>query len=111
MKLSKIISTKSELLSHLDPDRIYVENVRSFYNLPTRVAKFLCEMAVKQNFFEKWYGVMCPTCDRIVQSFKKKSEIPHEMKCSHCELLEKDTYIFTPSDINIKPFYKLRKRK
>jgi hypothetical protein len=99
------------VLSQIDPERIYVENIRSFYNLPVRVARFLCEMAVKQHFFEKRYGVMCPTCKRIVSTYETESEIPVKVLCNQCEMLERESSLFEPSKNDIIAFYKLIKKK
>jgi hypothetical protein len=113
MILSRIINNKAELLSHIDPERIYVENVRSFFNIQHQVARFFCEMAVKQKFFEKKYGIVCPNddCHRIITSINKISELPTEIKCEHCELMERDNYIFKPLEADLILYYKLSKKK
>lgn len=109
MKFSNIIKHRVDLLSQLNPDRFYVENVRHLFSLPHPVAKFFCEMAVKQKYFTKKYGVICKNeeCKRLIASFDLRSQIPKEIKCEQCELLERDHYVFTPINADIIEFYKL----
>ena len=113
MRFSNIINNKANVIAQINPDRIYVENIRSFYNLPYRFARFLCEMAVKQRFFEKKYGLLCPNneCKRLIISFDKKSQIPNKIKCDQCELLEREKYIFEVTDKDILEFYKLTNKE
>lgn len=106
-KIGKFIDKKMNVLEATDPNRIYVENIRSFYNLPTFVAKFFCEMAVKENLFLKKTGVYCPECERMVMSVEKLSQIPKKIKCDNCELLEKNNCEFTPKEKNLLVFYQL----
>jgi len=111
MTLSDIINNKANILSRLDPDRIYVENIRGFYNLPFKVARFLCDMAVKQHYFSKHIGIVCPNtdCQRLVTTVKNYSEINSTFECEHCRELERDTFEFIPSMKDTVEFYKLNK--
>lgn len=111
MKLLNIIDNKRDILSHLDTDRIYVENVRSFFNIPTPLAKFYCEMAVKQKFFSKRIGIICPNeeCNRIVLSVDNYKKIPKIVECEHCMELERDKYEFSPQKKDLIEFYQLIK--
>jgi hypothetical protein len=47
-------------LSELDPDKIYVENVRSILRVSHGVARAICELAVKHGAFRKYTAVQCP---------------------------------------------------
>lgn len=104
---TQFLNKKADLLESLDPDRIYVENVRSFLNLPTKAAKLLCEMAVKQRLFKKKHGVYCPTCDRLVKSFDNLDEVDSTFECDVCRELEEPQYQFNKSEMKILTFYKL----
>ena len=103
------LDRKAELLSLTDPDRIYVENIRALFNLPTKVAKFLCELAVRSGQFEKVHGIKCPSCGRTIKVSSDKSTLPSHITCAVCEALEKDTYDFEVSESMILTFYKLRR--
>jgi len=41
------------LSSDLDLDRIYVENIRSFYDMSSVAARDICDLAVEFGLFEK----------------------------------------------------------
>lgn len=100
---------KAELIEKTDPDRIYVENVRSFFNLPYSTAKRLCDMAVRQNFFRKKIGVFCKNddCKRIISVFDKMEDIPNEIECFVCQANEKEQFVFDKNELEIVEFYQL----
>ncbi|MDC8104711.1 hypothetical protein MTQ00_09180 [Chryseobacterium sp. B21-037] len=105
--IGKFVDKKIELIESTDPDRIYVENIRSFFNLTTPIAKILCEMAVKDKLFKKKVGIECPSCGRIINTYNSTSEIPQKIKCDTCELLEKEDYLFPEVSVNKITFYQL----
>lgn len=109
--LGKFIDNKLNLIAAIDPDRIYVENIRSFYSLPTSVAKMFCEMAYKENLFKKNIAVECPneSCERVIEVYNTKQEIPDLLECEHCLLLEKDKYKFKKNEMNFVEFYQLNR--
>jgi hypothetical protein len=92
----------------LNPDKIYVENIRQFFNLSTRVAKFFCEAAVSHGAFIKRYEVICPNEGRSLLEFNKRQDIPEIIECKNCELLEKQ-FKFNRLDCKINEFYLLAK--
>jgi hypothetical protein len=105
----KFIQKRKKLLENTDPNRIYVENVRSFFNLPYKAAKFFCEMAVKENYFRKKIGLECPNhnCKRIIKSINIDQEIEDHIRCSTCELNEEEKFVFNKEEINKIIFYQL----
>ena len=105
--IGRFVDKKVELIESTDPDRIYVENIRSFFNLTTPIAKVLCEMAVRDKLFKKKVGFECPNCGRIINSYNSNSEIPKKIKCDTCELLEKEDYLFNEINVNKITFYQL----
>ena len=105
--VGRLVAKKEELIDQLDPDRIYVENVRSFFGLPYSVARMLCEMAVRERLFLRRYGVMCPQCDRIILSVKSESEIPAVLTCDVCKQNERDRYEFKREECKTILYYKL----
>jgi hypothetical protein len=113
MKLLDLIDKKANILTRIDPNRIYVENIRSFYNIPTKLAKFFCEMAVKQKYFIKKIAIICPNedCNRVVVTINNYSEIPKLVKCDQCELLERYPYEFSPTMKDLMEFYQLTDKK
>jgi len=110
--IGRFVDKRLNLIASTDPERIYVENIRSFYNLTTPLAKTFCNMAVKEHLFNKHFGVECPneSCQRIITSYTSKDELPEIIECEHCLLLEKDKYQFGKSEYNVIEFYKLNKK-
>lgn len=105
----KYFSKKAEIIKNTNPDRIYVENIRSFFNISTKLAKYFCEVAVRQNLFKKKYGVICKNsdCNRILFVYDDIKSIPDELECFICESEEKEIYQFKKDDLKIVEFYQL----
>jgi len=104
-RLERYVTKKAELLEHVDPDRIYVENVRSFLGVSEPIARFLCEQAARDGQFNKKVGVVCVTCDRIVVSIDADDTYPEDLTCEICEDLERES-----EDFRTINFYQLEQR-
>lgn len=98
---------KAAIIEQTDPDRIYVENVRSFFNISTRLAKLLCQLAVRQGIFKKKFGVECKnkSCLRIINIYKSKEEIPKHIECLTCQLEGDLDFKFETTDLEIIEYY------
>ena len=92
MSLTKFLSTISKLfpppslsgkeaeLSRLDPNKIYVENVRSVLEVTTKEAERICETAARKGIFDRRVEVLCP--DGVVAaSAESESALPTEVPC------------------------------
>jgi hypothetical protein len=103
--IGRFLEKRINVLEHTNPDRIYIENVRSFYNMPFWAAKFFCELAVKEGIFRRRIGIVCPNDGRIIQTIDNLSEIPETITCINCQQLEIDKYEFSKSDVKTIIFY------
>ena len=95
-----------KIMSDTDPSRIYVENVRSFLSVTTSLAKLLCEMAVRENYFEKEIGYICPNCSRIICS-STSIATNDKASCLVCQNNEESSFEFNVSDLKKIEYYKL----
>ena len=67
-------------LERLNPDKIYVENVRALLGVSHRRAMQICEVAVRQRIFSRGVEVLCP--DNVVAaSAPSESELPPIVHC------------------------------
>lgn len=105
MFLQKYLQT----IEQVNPDRIYIENVRSFFNVPRIVAKLLCEMAVVDKTFSKKIGYLCPVHNHIIESFREKEPVPENIVCDICEGEERATVEYKTNELNTIEFYQLLK--
>jgi hypothetical protein len=107
MLLQKYLQT----ISNINPNKIYVENVRSYFKVPTVVAKLMCEMAVVDNLFIKKVGIICKNseCNRLIASYNSYAEIPETITCEICENEEKEIFTFKTKDLEKVDFYQLKK--
>lgn len=106
----KFLENKAKIIEKTDPDRIYIENVRSFFNISSRFAKFLCETAVREGFFEKKIAIECinEDCKRIIKVLDN-DDLPQTITCEICEIENKEKYTFEKNEYKIVEFYKLVK--
>jgi len=107
--VGNFVEKRLDLIKNTDPERIYVENIRSFYNLTTPIAKTFCEMAVRENLFKKRIGIECPNCDKLISHYSNGKEIPEKISCDNCQLLEREKYEYDKDEINELIFYQLNK--
>lgn len=69
-----------EDLAKLDPDKIYVENVRAALRVSTERAQLFCETAVRQGVFERFIEVLCP--DGVAaKSAPTEADLPATVHC------------------------------
>jgi hypothetical protein len=108
--VGRIVNGRASVLKDIDPDRIYVEKIRAFFGLSFPVAKFFCEMAVKQGFFTKHIGVECPNEGRLIKTFASGAELPEVIECLNCEVAGNERYVFETQDCAKVEFYKLVRR-
>lgn len=107
--VGRFVDKRVAIVGLTDPDRIYVENIRSFYGLTTPIAKIICDMAVKENLFKKRIGLECPICGRLIEHYQNQNEIPNSVNCETCELLENEKHDFLKSELKETVFYQLNK--
>jgi hypothetical protein len=105
--IGKIIDRRIKVLETLNPDRIYVENVRQFYNIPFRAAQIWCDLAAKQRIFKKKIGIECVNCRRIIATINNFSELPETIHCDICEEHENVECDFKPTKENTIIYYQL----
>lgn len=114
--LSKLIDTppvrwfverQRKAVEAIDPSRIYVENVRAFFGLPTPAARLLCETAVREGAFERHVGVLCPYDRHMLRSFKSEKDLPDTLECLPCEAEGRDEWVHPTEPLQRLTFYSL----
>jgi hypothetical protein len=75
---------QAELLSCLNPDKFYIENVRSVLGVSHAAAVQICEAAVRQGLFERRVEVVCPD-GAVVASADTEANLPETVRCWHEE--------------------------
>ncbi len=107
--IGKTVLNKQKIIERTDPDRIYIENIRSFFNLPFSTAKFFCELAVKEKIFNRKIGYICSNndCERIILSVSDGQAVPDDIICEQCKLKEEDDFVFQVNTLDKLVFYQL----
>jgi hypothetical protein len=98
-------------IKNIRPGNIYVENIRSVFDISRIEARSLCEMAVASKIFERRIGLICPSesCHgRIIADFADEKDIPEEINCDVCELEGNDKFIYQTKNLARIEFYRLR---
>jgi hypothetical protein len=71
---------ESKLLLALNPQKFYVENVRSLLGVSYKSALQICETAVRQGVFERAVEVRCPD-GSVAATAEMEAELPKEVRC------------------------------
>ena len=91
---------QAKLLAQLNPDKFYVENVRSIMGISRHAAIQICETAVRQEIFEQRIEVLCPD-GSVAASADTESHLPETVECH----FESDGFI----EIEVLPTSKLKR--
>jgi hypothetical protein len=94
-------------INHLDPDRIYVENIRAILGSNTFLATLVCEIAVQAGFFKKHYSIECKNrdCGRVIFSCEDVKNIPSKINCVICEDDDREFFEWDSSILRKIPYY------
>ena len=98
------LSGIEEKLSKLDPDKIYVENVRSILNVSYNTALQLCEQAVGQGYFKRGIEIKCPD-ETVAKVVYPGDKIPDTVKCLENEEGFYKEVDLPTKDLDTRPFY------
>lgn len=83
------LTGREEAIATLDPEKFYVENVRSVLGVSHDSALRICETAVRQGVFLRRVEVLCPD-GTVAASAGSEAELPEIVSCwteedGHCE--------------------------
>ncbi len=95
-----------EAIASLNPDKIYIENVRSALGISHRAAVRICETAVRQGFFRRQVEVLCPD-GAVAASADTEDALPKTVRCwSEDDGRLEEMELPTTSLVKV-PFYRL----
>lgn len=75
-----ISDEKAAALERLNPQKIYVENVRSVFGVSHSIAANLCESAVRRGLFQSGIEVVCPD-GSVAATAKSEQDLPQMVRC------------------------------
>ncbi len=107
--IGSAIDYRKNLIERTDPNRIYVENIRSFFHIPNRLAKWLCDEAARQGVFEKRHGFLCPTCHAMIADTADVVDPSKKLICQSCVILNNDRFEYSPNECQRMEFYRVVK--
>lgn len=102
------LGRRADAISKLDPDKMYVENVRSALGVSTSLARLVCETAVRQGAFERHVEAVGPD-GSVAASARREGDLPGRVR-----LLTEHEGRFEEADLETASlpkttFYRLRK--
>jgi hypothetical protein len=113
------VAKRRKLIEQTNPNRIYAENIRSFFGIPKSVAIYLCDIAVREGLFEKRIGYLCPNDDchsmlwdvaagqKVPKDVVAGQEVPKILGCDNCEALGREDYEFGRNECRQIEFYRV----
>lgn len=99
-------ATNLQALASVDPDRIYVENIRVAFSVSHRSAVRLCETAVRQGLFVRLVEVECPD-GSIAASATREVDLPATVRCPVASGAFLDEVEIPTTDLKKNTFYRL----
>jgi len=100
---------KAKVVAETDTYRIHVENVRSFFGFPTKIARLICELAVRQGTLTRKFAYYCPNKDnhRIVVASDAPLGEGAKITCELCELSGENRSEFNAAECKREIVYAL----
>lgn len=96
-----------EVLAEMDPERIYVENVRAFLGVRYSFAKWLCERACRDGLMEKWIALEHPVHGHVLFAAPADDfDPPEEVRCETSELTGEGQSVFAPEELKKVEYYR-----
>lgn len=108
--IQRFLDRKRAEVERISPDRIYVENVRAFFGLPTKLARLLLDTAVFDGALERRVGVRCPADGHIIRSFRDGEILPESLPCTVCREFGRVDHAHRVGDCEVEVFYRRRGR-
>lgn len=71
---------KEAAIAKLNPEKIYLENVRAALGVSAMTAKLICETAVRRGVLRKRIELVCPD-GSVAASAEREDELPETVKC------------------------------
>jgi hypothetical protein len=108
--INPLSGIREDVLARLNPNKIYVENVRSLLGISHNQALRICETAVRQGYFERRVEVLCPD-GRAAASAEVEANLPSIVTCwqeedGHYQEVELPT-----SDLQKLTYYRLNEQE
>jgi hypothetical protein len=96
----------AEVIAGLNPDKIYLENVRSALGVSSVKAQRICESAVRRGVFRRGVEVACPD-GSAGASAQNESELPKTIRCRQEERGDFDEIEIATDTLPKTVFYRL----
>lgn len=106
-RIGRAVERRVELVRNTDPRNIHIENIRSFFGIPFGLAKFFCEVAVREGVFSKRIGYLCPRDKNVILTLESGDPLPESCTCFICEVQGEDESEFDPADLETIEIYSL----
>lgn len=97
---------REEAIARLDPNKIYLENVRSALGVSSGSAMRICETAVRQGVFRKYTEVVCPD-GAVAASAEFGTQLPETVRCWKEEDGNFEEVEFPTGTLSKTTFYRL----
>ena len=103
------VEKQADIIGQMKDGKLYLENVRAFFNMSTDNARFLCEQLVKEGTFQRHWAFLCKnsSCRRVIYETTDLINTPAKISCENCQDLEEEEYEFTTEFLDKIPFYTL----
>jgi hypothetical protein len=95
-------------VAKLDPNKIYVENIRAAMRTSTKRAQLYCDTAVRQGIFERFVEAIAPD-DTVVASAPTQEQLPPTLHRWIEQNGEMEEVILQTVELPKRTFYRLHR--
>lgn len=95
-----------DALSRLNPDKMYIENVRRIFGVSERAAQRYCDVAVRQGVFSRFIEVRCPN-GSVAAIAESEDKLPKAVRCWEEEEGDFTEMVITTHELPKTVFYRL----
>ena len=100
------LSGREAELARLNPEKIYLENVRSVLGVSSPMAQRICETAVRRGLFQRMVEVVCPD-GSIAASAESEASLPPNVTCWKEEQGDLEPVEMATASLSKSVFYRL----
>ena len=107
---SNPLAGKEEALARLNPEKIYIENVRSVLGVSEGEARRICDTAVRQGLFTRGIEILCPN-GSVAATEESEALLPSVVSCWQEEEGNREEKSFRTEELRKLVFYRLNEQR
>jgi hypothetical protein len=87
----EMLQRSDQVFETVDPDRFYLENIRSFFDISSRTAQTICDIGIEKGLLTRQVNYLCPhpDCARVLLTCDALADPEMGVECEICEMSDR----------------------